>query len=334
MDVGSAGRKTNLALLLLVPAAVATGLLSNGIGVDWVIDSRVVHGVAGLAVALLTPWKTAIVRRGLRRRRGSRWVSLGLLGAVAVTIVSGVYHVTGIGSTIGPLTVMQVHVGGGVVALVLTAAHYRSRPVRPHRFDLDRRALIRSMSLTASGSALWLALDGVWGIAGLPGSRRRFTGSHEVASGNPEAMPVVSWFDDSVQTIDPTTWTVTIDGVGLSLADLAAMPHDDVTAVIDCTGGWQSTQIWSGVRLDRLVEPGSRSFEVVSVTGYPRRFPSRDLDQTWLVTAAGGAPLSAGHGFPARIVAPGRRGFWWVKWVSGIRTSDIPWWVQSPFPLT
>ena len=44
--------------------------------------------------------------------------------------------------------------------------------------------------------------------------------------------------------------------------------------------------------------------------------------------------LSPGHGFPLRLVAPGRRGFWWVKWVERIETSATPWWWQSPFPLT
>jgi DMSO/TMAO reductase YedYZ molybdopterin-dependent catalytic subunit len=53
-----------------------------------------------------------------------------------------------------------------------------------------------------------------------------------------------------------------------------------------------------------------------------------------LATHVGGAPLSAGHGAPARLVAPGRRGFWWVKWVTAIDVTDEPWWWQPPFPLT
>ena len=51
------------------------------------------------------------------------------------------------------------------------------------------------------------------------------------------------------------------------------------------------------------------------------------------VVAVAGAPLSTGHVAPARLVAPGRRGFWWVKWVTRISVDDVPPWVQPPFPL-
>ena len=90
------------------------------------------------------------------------------------------------------------------------------------------------------------------------------------------------------------------------------------------------------MRLDRLVgdDDDARSLVVVSSTGYGRRFPIADAGSMLLATRAGGIPLSAGHGFPARLVAPGRRGFWWVKWVERVETSGTPWWWQSPFPLT
>jgi len=49
---------------------------------------------------------------------------------------------------------------------------------------------------------------------------------------------------------------------------------------------------------------------------------------------AAAAPLSLGHGGPLRLVAPGRRGFWWVKWVTEVVVDDRPAWWQPPFPLT
>ena len=121
----------------------------------------------------------------------------------------------------------------------------------------------------------------------------------------------------------------------MSLDDLASMPASQLTAVIDCTGGWYSEQRWRGVRLSELVDSGeARSIEVRSATGYARRFPVRDLDTLLLATHVGDEQLTAGHGFPARLVAPGRRGFWWVKWVVSIESSRTPWWLQLPFPAT
>jgi DMSO/TMAO reductase YedYZ molybdopterin-dependent catalytic subunit len=72
---------------------------------------------------------------------------------------------------------------------------------------------------------------------------------------------------------------------------------------------------------------------VISRTGYRRRLPLRDAPHLLLATSAGGQPLSAGHGAPVRLVAPGRRGFWWVKWVNRLELVDEPWWWQPPFPF-
>ncbi|WP_413229304.1 molybdopterin-dependent oxidoreductase [Goekera deserti] len=68
--------------------------------------------------------------------------------------------------------------------------------------------------------------------------------------------------------------------------------------------------------------------------GLRHRFPLDDLDRLLLATDAGDAPLAARHGAPVRLVAPGRRGFWWVKWVTSVELSDRPPWWQSPFPLS
>ena len=73
---------------------------------------------------------------------------------------------------------------------------------------------------------------------------------------------------------------------------------------------------------------------MVSATGYSRSFPIEDASKLLLATRVAGDALSPGHGYPARIVAPGRRGFWWVKWVTRIEISDRPWWLQLPFPPT
>jgi DMSO/TMAO reductase YedYZ molybdopterin-dependent catalytic subunit len=316
----------------LVPLAVLTGLFSNTIGTDWTVDPAVVHGLLALAVVLVSPWKSIVVRRGLGRMRPSRWVSIALLVVVGLTVVSGLLHSASVIEQLGPLTIMQVHVGGGLLTVVLLVAHYRAHPVPIRRTDLQRREFLGSVALTAFAGVTWSAWEGLLQLVGSEGGRRRFTGSHETASFDPSRMPVTSWLNDVVPQIDGSDWTLSVDGHRLTLDDLEQYEPESLNAILDCTGGWYSEQSWSGVRLDRLLSTDQPSVEVTSTTGYSRRFPTSDLDRLWLVTRVGGRPLSSGHGFPARLVAPDRRGFWWVKWVGSIEPSALPWWVQLPFP--
>jgi hypothetical protein len=329
------GRWTNLAIGVLLVAAVVTGFASYAIGVDWPLDLSTLHGVLALAILLLAPWKSIIIRRGLSRGRAGNWTSLVLLGLVMVAAASGLIHATGLLQQLGPLSLMQVHVGMGLAALAVGVQHFRRHPVRPRRTDLEKRALLRGAALAAGAGALWLAWEGTARALAWPGAGRRFTGSHEKGSGRPHLLPSTSWLDDRPPPLLPETWTVEVAGRTLDLAGLAVLPQLEVEAVLDCTGGWYSVQTWGGVRLDQLLEPGSwRSFEVRSATGYARRLPIGDLDRTYLALRLGGEPLSSDHGYPARLVAPGRRGFWWVKWVVSVQPSMQPWWVQSPFPVT
>jgi DMSO/TMAO reductase YedYZ molybdopterin-dependent catalytic subunit len=153
-------------------------------------------------------------------------------------------------------------------------------------------------------------------------------------------MPVTQWISDTVPDGAAATLELVAAGrrVRVPVADLDR--GDAVRAVLDCTGGWYAAQDWRGVRLDRLLAehlggelPADGSVDVVSVTGYRRRLPLHEAGGLLLATSAAGRSLSRGHGAPVRLVAPGRRGFWWVKWVTRLEVVDAPWWLQSPFPL-
>ncbi|MGH9135795.1 MAG: hypothetical protein ACRD0G_01955, partial [Acidimicrobiales bacterium] len=112
------GRRTNLALLVVVLAALLTGGVAFGTGAG---AARVVtagHGIVGLAVVLLVPWKSTIVRRGLARPRGGKALSVLLGVALVVTVATGVLH-----ATAGWDDVLRIHVGAALVSLPLLVAH-------------------------------------------------------------------------------------------------------------------------------------------------------------------------------------------------------------------
>ncbi|WP_295693643.1 molybdopterin-dependent oxidoreductase [Lapillicoccus sp.] len=326
-------RWTNLALLWIVPLAALSGFAMFLVGSGPVLLVALVHGVIALLVVVLTPWKSMIVRRTMRRApRPGRTVAVALGVVVVLALVTGVLHVLGILADRLPLTVLQVHVGAGIVAAILTLAHARDRRIRARRGDLSRRALLRAGLLTSAAGVLEIGVVGAGALANPPGTRRD-TGSHRLASDSVDAIPATSWLFDSVPTVDATAWRVTVAADGTSrawgLADLAAY-GDEVTTVLDCTGGWWTRKTWRGVRVSRLLPAGATgSILVTSVTGYRRRLPLSD--DLLLATSLAGEPLRVGHGAPARLVVPGRRGYHWVKWVERIELSDLPWWAQLPF---
>ncbi|MBW0117328.1 molybdopterin-dependent oxidoreductase [Pseudonocardia abyssalis] len=297
----------------------ATGVLAFATGdpgsARWTTG---VHGVSGLGLLVLVPAKSRIARRGLRRPGRSRkvigWMFVVLVG---LAVGSGVLHALwGWDPVVLGLLPMQIHVGAAVGVVVLLVAHLRVHRRRPllRRTDLDRRRALLGTGVVAGSALLWFVA---------PGRDRRETGSHEVTT-----VPVTQWMFDPVPRL-PDRPLRTPGGE----VDLAALPSTSVRAVLDCTGGWYSEQQWRGVSVSALGLPASASIDVVSATGYRRRFPASEAGSLLLATHLAGRLLSAGHGAPVRLVAPGRRGFWWVKWVVAVEVVDEPSWWQPPFPL-
>jgi voltage-gated potassium channel Kch len=331
-----AGRRTNLALLALLFLAFVTGVASWLVGsalVRWIV---IAHGVAGLGIVVLAPWKRTIARRGLARRRPGMGTAITFAVLMVTSIAAAMIHVTGIVRSVGTFSPLGIHVATAIAAVAVGVAHVIQRPVRPRTTDLSRRNLLRTGAVLGAGAAGWLTLAGVLRATGAPGADRRATGSFEKASGDPAGMPVTQWFNDSVQELDPGSWRLhVLNGAQSYSVDELVAFGGTLRATLDCTGGWYAEQEWRGARLDRLLEGAAGGSIVVrSVTGYSRRFARSDASALLLSTHVGDAPLSAGHGAPARLVVPGRRGFWWVKWVTAIDVNDEPWWWQPPFPLT
>jgi DMSO/TMAO reductase YedYZ molybdopterin-dependent catalytic subunit len=298
----------------------ATGVLSlytaRG-GEAWIF---VAHGVLGFALAALLVWK---LRRVWRR------VGFGLVAliVVALALVSGWVWSSGGELIVGGYNLLAWHmiVSTLLVVVVLGHAAQRRKPLRARDVRVGGRRQFLALGGVAVGAfAVWQLQRPFNTVLGLRGARRRFSGSYERGSfaGN-EGFPPTSWVADRPRALDSPDYRVRVDGLvdapfELSPGDIGT--GDTVEALLDCTSGWYTRQRWSGTRVDRLVaragaHEGAGHLRVVSHTGYRWSFPLSEASRLLLATHVGDEPLTHGHGAPARLVAPGRRGFQWVKWV-------------------
>jgi DMSO/TMAO reductase YedYZ molybdopterin-dependent catalytic subunit len=344
-------RAVNLAIFVIVLVEFASGVTSllvsrpDGAWLFWV------HRAGGLALVVLLAWKWRIVLRSYRRHGLTPMTALAALLSLlyVATLASGVAWAT-VGFPglrlpgLGGLTGLGVHILLALLLIPLFALHAAQRWPRLLRADLaGRRAALRYLALSAAGLALSRGHEAVTQTAGLSGQERRFTGSRERGSFSGNGYPVTNWLTDKRQRLDPDAWRLRVHGrvereVELSLAGLQELPATTSRAVLDCTGGWFTEQDWRGVPLAAVLSAarprdGARSLLVTSATGYRRRFPISNAGKLLLGAHASGEALSAGHGAPVRLIAPGERGFNWVKWVVDIEVSESPAWLQSPLPL-
>jgi DMSO/TMAO reductase YedYZ molybdopterin-dependent catalytic subunit len=142
--------------------------------------------------------------------------------------------------------------------------------------------------------------------------------------------------DFPVLAVGPTpphaadNWSFTIKGavrreVSWSWDELLALPRETPTVDIHCVTQWSKLDTtWTGVSLDVLLaaaEPVDAAFAVAgSADGYETNLPLADLTggKAWLVWEYEGAPLSAPHGGPARLLIP-HLYFWKsAKWVRSL----------------
>ncbi len=340
-------RWTNLALFVLLGLAFTTGWVAFFYGTAPSRASLIIHATSGYAIIALTPWKAVIAARGIQRRRPGWWASLVFTALVIASVAAGILHSTGLVIAVGAISAMEVHVGAALAAVPFVVWHVIARRIPVRAVDLSRRSLLRAGALLAGAGLAYGAGEASVRLLSLPGSQRRFTGSYEYGSLQPSQLPVTQWLFDAVPAIDPATWRLTVQ-IGATVREWTydeLLGFDDrVRATLDCTGGFYSTQDWSGVWLSRLLDSSPSPFagegrgrgsslHVRSFTGYDRRFAAGDADRLLVATRLGGTPLDPGHGFPVRLVAPDRRGYWWVKWVSTITIDDLPSWWQLPFPM-
>jgi DMSO/TMAO reductase YedYZ molybdopterin-dependent catalytic subunit len=142
-----------------------------------------------------------------------------------------------------------------------------------------------------------------------------------VGSFNANAFPAEIWLFDNVPAIDAARFRLGVLSREYTLGDLLGFQRKQVQAVLDCTSGWWTEQVWTGVSVRDVLPSGVTNVAFLSVTGHRIVLSSEALETAILATHVGGEMLSPGHGYPLRLVVPGLRGYHWVKWLVRIEVA-------------
>lgn len=337
----------NIALIVLFAAELLTGYLGlTHSSPDWIAAMHL-HRITGFGILFLFLWKSRNIIASFRVRRNWRAAPGMMLASTA--LLAGLLVVIGLGlawSSLGPYhwlgfsgTTLHILLALALIPLLLWHS-FRHRISLRRRYVAERRNFLRLGGIAVAGLVLWQTAEQANLLLDTPGARRRFTGSYPETGPD---FPVTSWLNDRTPAIDAASWRLRVNGhvahpYEMDLAELQSWP-DGLTATLDCTGGWHTTRHWQGAPVAQLLaragpKPGAASITIRSRTGYFRRYSMAEAGRALLAYRVDGRPLSPGHGYPARMVEPHKRGYDWVKWVDEITVNDTGKLWQPPLPLT
>jgi hypothetical protein len=337
-------RFINALILILFIILGLTGLY----GLVWPFPSSLfeIHRIAGWALIILIPWKSAIALRSLSRgvdRRLSRnvmlLISILLTLATVTTLLLVLLWKWQIGDYyvwIGPYAYSGIgwHWGIALGMAPLFILHVWRRWPRPKRVDFaGRRQALRMMGFGTAALVTWGTAQALAKAMESNQAPRRFTGSREEGSFRGNEHPVTTAPGEGKIKLNPGTWGLQVKGavekpIRLTYADILALSTAEVTATLDCTGGWYTLQTWRGIRLSDLLSQAKLRSEAVGiilrgVADYTAPFTLVQAEEILLATHVSGEVLNHVHGFPLRAVVPSRRGWHWVKWMIEIEVITL-----------
>lgn len=111
----------------------------------------------------------------------------------------------------------------------------------------------------------------------------------------------------------------------LTYDELRCLPKVQSTPELVCPGYFVDVARWAGAPLREVLDraglaPDATALRFVSADGYSQEIELSDdlLAHAFLAYELEGGPLPVLHGFPVRLVWPGRQGNEWVKWLVAI----------------
>lgn len=196
---------------------------------------------------------------------------------------------------------------------------------------VSRRAFVGGVAAAAASAVLLTAGQSVDALApfNVFAPRRMGTGPQGLPVNRTAAQAGVT---ETAAAPDWSLEVVTPSGAhAFTLDDLRRMPQAEVVLPIACVEGWSQSASWRGVRLvDLLAEVGAEptaplvftSLQTRGAFGRTEMPPEYARDPLTLIALElNGATLHLDHGFPARVIAPGRPGVMQTKWLRSIQVT-------------
>jgi len=130
--------------------------------------------------------------------------------------------------------------------------------------------------------------------------------------------------------VDRDRWRLQVSGqvnraLSFTYSQLTALPSLEREVLLICPGFFANHGRWKGVSIKGLLEQAGFDRSAARVVieakgGKAARFSSAELlsDKVFLAYQVNGEELPRKHGFPLRVVAEGRYGSDWVKYVDRI----------------
>lgn len=143
---------------------------------------------------------------------------------------------------------------------------------------------------------------------------------------------------DEIVELNAAEWSLVItdgeESVTITRDFLDGLEPREREHTLECIGTHPRNQaignaIWSGLPLPEVFEAlgfsptlAGRHTRWTCADGYDVGLPAEDLERMWLVWGMNGEDLPAGHGYPARVLNPGRYGTKNPKWPTTLELID------------
>ncbi|MEM2875774.1 MAG: molybdopterin-dependent oxidoreductase, partial [Candidatus Bathyarchaeia archaeon] len=157
-----------------------------------------------------------------------------------------------------------------------------------------------------------------------------------------EVTPIEEFFvlqKGEIPKVDVKRWVLSVDGsvespLVLTYEDLIRMPQFSEVVTLECFdnvpgGRLIGTALWTGVRVKDVLKWAGVKEDAVKVlfhaadgysTSHTILYAARD--DVILALKMNDVALPQEHGFPLRLVAPGKYGYKWAKWITRIEVVD------------